>query len=335
MGNDLRHVYLPASEDILQGRSPYPSPDAVDSTGFAGYYYPPTLAVLLTPLTLLSGATLGVLSTLVFVALVPAILLTVGVRDWRCVSLALLWAPTAHAVGNANLSLPLTLGVAVAWRWRGADARLGVVLGASAAVKVFLWPLLLWPLAMRRIRSFVVSVLVVGAVSIVSWTIIRFEGLASFPALLNRLSELGRSASYSTQAVLYALGASSALSTVIVGLLAAAMFGAALHFGRLGDERRLLTALLAAALVLTPIVWQHYLTLLLVPLALARPRLSAAWFLPLLAWVCPMAPAERPLWQTLLVPGVAVCLLAVCLRSTPAAQRQDVRPGALAQVPAA
>jgi hypothetical protein len=34
---------------------------------------------------------------------------------------------------------------------------------------------------------------------------------------------------------------------------------------------------LAAALVMTPILWLHYLVLLAVPIALARPRLSPLW----------------------------------------------------------
>jgi hypothetical protein len=31
---------------------------------------------------------------------------------------------------------------------------------------------------------------------------------------------------------------------------------------------------------MTPILWLHYLVLLVVPIALARPRLSALWFVP-------------------------------------------------------
>jgi hypothetical protein len=46
-------------------------------------------------------------------------------------------------------------------------------------------------------------------------------------------------------------------------------------------DRRSFTLTIAAALVLTPILWLHYLVLLLAPIALARPRLSALWFLPL------------------------------------------------------
>jgi hypothetical protein len=41
-----------------------------------------------------------------------------------------------------------------------------------------------------------------------------------------------------------------------------------------------LTLALAAALAASPIVWVHYFLVLLVPLALTRPRLSPLWFLP-------------------------------------------------------
>ena len=40
------------------------------------------------------------------------------------------------------------------------------------------------------------------------------------------------------------------------------------------------TLTLAAALCASPIVWVHYFLLLLVPLALIRPRLSLLWFVP-------------------------------------------------------
>jgi hypothetical protein len=41
-----------------------------------------------------------------------------------------------------------------------------------------------------------------------------------------------------------------------------------------------LTLVLAAGMAASPIVWIHYFLLLLVPLALTRPRLSPLWFLP-------------------------------------------------------
>ena len=42
-------------------------------------------------------------------------------------------------------------------------------------------------------------------------------------------------------------------------------------------RRRSLGLAIAAALILSPIVWRHFFTLLLVPLALSRPRFDAVW----------------------------------------------------------
>src|SRR5439155_578084 len=68
--------------------------------------------------------------------------------------------------------------------------------------------------------------------------------------------------------------------------VAAALLGTAAWIAR--DERlapysrdsATLTLALAAALAASPILWIHYFLLLLVPIALARPRLSLLWFVP-------------------------------------------------------
>jgi hypothetical protein len=75
-----------------------------------------------------------------------------------------------------------------------------------------------------------------------------------------------------------------------------------------------LTIVLAAALAASPIVWVHYFLLLLVPLALTRPRLSLLWFVPFLFY--PLGEAAWPagdarklglaLAATLLILGSAV-----------------------------
>ena len=53
-----------------------------------------------------------------------------------------------------------------------------------------------------------------------------------------------------------------------------------------GDRRSFLVAL-GAGLVASPILWMHYLVLLVVPVALYRPRFGAAWFVPLAYWYLP------------------------------------------------
>jgi hypothetical protein len=78
-----------------------------------------------------------------------------------------------------------------------------------------------------------------------------------------------------------------AAATVLALLLAAGLLAVAARVAR--DERReprerdvaTLTLALAAALAASPIVWVHYFLLLVVPVALIRPRLSLLWFVPL------------------------------------------------------
>jgi hypothetical protein len=54
-----------------------------------------------------------------------------------------------------------------------------------------------------------------------------------------------------------------------------------------------LTLALAAGLAASPIVWIHYFVLLLVPLVLSRPRLSALWVVPFA-----YAPLGATAWPT-------------------------------------
>jgi len=73
------------------------------------------------------------------------------------------------------------------------------------------------------------------------------------------------------------------------------------------------TAALAVGLLLSPVMWQHYLVLLFVPLAVTgRARDPFVWLLVALLW---LSPVESPptAWQTWLVPllGSAIAWRAV------------------------
>ena len=63
-------------------------------------------------------------------------------------------------------------------------------------------------------------------------------------------------------------------------------------------------------LLASPLLWSHYFSLLLVPVALRRPRLSLVWALPLLMW--PMPPRQPVFgWEELLAWGVTAAMLAL------------------------
>jgi hypothetical protein len=86
-----------------------------------------------------------------------------------------------------------------------------------------------------------------------------------------------------------------------------------------GDDVGSLALALAAALVLTPIVWQHYLLILVVPLAVARPKLSPVWLVPIVLWLAPTN-GNGAWYQTVLVGAVAATMVAAVLWPAPSAR---------------
>ena len=104
---------------------------------------------------------------------------------------------------------------------------------------------------------------------------------------------LGRGAA---DALLLAVAATVGLTVIYVGF-----------FRR--QEREAMVLAILLMLVASPLVWTHYFALLLVPLALMRPRLTAVWAAPILIWVCPPKAGVAG-WQEALVWIVAcACLL--------------------------
>jgi hypothetical protein len=76
-----------------------------------------------------------------------------------------------------------------------------------------------------------------------------------------------------------------------------------------------------------PVVWLHSFALLIAPIAVMRPRLSAAWFVPILMIIGPGTGNGVP-WQTAGVLGLTALTLALALRPSsdtraPARSGQD------------
>ena len=288
---DFGYVFLPAGNEVLAGRSPYSDPDLFEGPPQAPYAYPPVLAYAVAPLAMLPEEVAntflpGVLFTLVLIAATFGGLWLLGVRDWRCYPVALLSPATLEAFEYGAIGPILLLLVAVAWRYRDRTEGAGLAIGGTVVAKLFLWPLLVWLALTGRIRAAFLGVGTALVLAFASWLAIGFEDIADYPRLLRKLVDVEAENSYSTFAILRTIGLSELPSQLVVlalggGLLVLAWRaarGAAVERER---DRRSLTFALAAALVLTPILWLHYLVFLFVPIALARPRLSALWFAPL------------------------------------------------------
>jgi alpha-1,2-mannosyltransferase len=285
-------VFLQAAEDVRSGESPYIDPEQLSEGASAPYVYPPFLAIVLVPVTALpdgiaGSSPAGVLASLFLVACVIGTLLLLGVRDWRCYPVALLYPVTLENIEYGSLGPLLALLVALAWRYRDRAGPAAAATGVAVVLKLFLWPLVFWLAATRRWRTALLSVAAALGLALASWAAIGFSGIADYPTLLRKLSDLEAENSYSALALLRSVGLGAALAQLLVLLTGAVLLALAWRSARSDGstaterDRRSLTLSLIAGLVLTPILWLHYLVLLVVPIGLARPRLSALWFAPL------------------------------------------------------
>jgi alpha-1,2-mannosyltransferase len=300
-------IFRGAARSVLHGHSPYPAADPSALVHNDRFVYPPITALLVAPLALLPNLAGQVVVLLLGLACMLLALRLLGVLDWRCYGLALLTAPVLDTVSLGALSSAMLLGVAAAWRYRDRPYVAAPVTALTVVAKLFAWPLFVWLLATRRLRAAFVA----GAVSVVllvgGWGAIGFASLHGYPHLLRVLSRVEAMQSYSLVGLFRLEGAAA---TALTALLAVAVVVAVMLAARGPDgDRRALTVAVAGALLATPVLWLHYLVLLFVPIALARPRLSALWFAPLAFWVTPDAHSDGSVWRTCFALVVAAVIV--------------------------
>jgi alpha-1,2-mannosyltransferase len=300
-------IFRTAARSVIHGRSPFPPATATALAHGTKYVYPPVTALILTPLAVLPDLVGKALFLLVALGCVLLALRLLGVRDWRCYGLAVLTAPVLDTLSLGAISSMLLLGVAVVWRFRDRPWAAGVGTAATAVAKLFVWPLFVWLVATRRFRAALVSAAAAVVLLVGGWAVIGFAGFGGYPHLLRVLTEVQAAKSYSLAGLLRVDGgAATALSAV----LAIAVIGGIFLAARGPDgDRRALTIAVAGALLATPVLWLHYLDLLFVPIAIARPRLSGIWFAPLALWITPLAHSGGSTWRICLVLAVVACVV--------------------------
>jgi len=287
-----------AARAVLHGHSPY-APLATlppfPSRGFEPFGYPAVAAFQLAPFAVLPYLGAKVLFLAVNLGALVLALRLLGVRDWRCYSVAFVSAPVVESLATGTLSILLLLGVAAAWRYRERAVVVGVLVAAVATAKLFLWPLWFWLVRTRRHRGAAVAAAVSVAAVVGCWAAIGFAGLHDYPERLGRLTRLYGPHSYSAYALERVLGAGHGHAVEATYLLGVVVL--LLAFCLVADDRGSLVAMLGVSFVATPIFWPHYLVLLLVPVALTSSRLTRVWVVPLLLWVNPTAWSNGHAWQ--------------------------------------
>jgi hypothetical protein len=274
---------------VLHGRSPYPIVDALpavaDRRTFEPFVYPAPAAVGMVPFALLPFAVAATAFLVLSIGAIVAALRLLEVRDWRCYGAVFASLPVFAGMSLGAFGPLLLLGAAAAWRFRDRVARVGPIVAALVVLKLFLWPVWLWLVYTRRFAAAALAAVLGLVATIGAWALIGFDGLRDYPRVLSRLTELVGTNSYSPYALLRFEGfGGSAAQQLVLGIGAVLIAWAAFALRRVHTDERAFVAAIGLGLVLTPILWPHYLVLVYVPIAIARRSFSVWWLFPLLFW---------------------------------------------------
>jgi hypothetical protein len=292
---DFHHEVYRQAQAVVDGRDAYAAPDA-DLSDRSNLVWPMAAVLPVVPLTAVSPAVADWVATAAMLASLVAVLWLLKVRDWRIYGVVLLWPAVIESIQTANASLPLTLLVAVMWRYRDRAGLAGLALGYAVA----------------------------GVAALSLFLLMPFTSIPDYVRLLRNIGEAFEHQSYTPFALLTDLG-------VPDGPARALTIAFGLGVLVLACRRRSLGLAIAAALVLSPIVWRHFFSLLIVPLALSRPRFDAVWLIPIGMWVGDGTFNGAP-WQTACVLGLAVATVVLCERPSDA-RDVVVHSGKSASVP--
>jgi Glycosyltransferase family 87 len=280
---DFHHSFWRTGHSVLTGNFAY-NPH-FDGT-FDPWVYPPLTAVLFAPFGALPVSLAVGIYTAIGILAVFFALWAFGVRDRRCYGAAFLWPPVLAAVQSGNLSLVLLGGLGLMWALRTRPFPLGVTMAVLVTSKLFIAPVCLWLLVTRRYRAAAWSAVAFVVLNVTAWFAIGAGSLGAYIDLVQRHTRGEEWDTYTLKVLAARLGLPAPFGTAAT-LLAVAAILAAWWMRHRADDRATLATTVLVSLVISPIVWLHYLALLLVPVALMRRSLSWIWLVPLVTIVCP------------------------------------------------
>ena len=245
--------------------------------------YPAFANLAVIPLSALPFAWAALIYTLLSVGAMWLALRLLGVRDWRCHAMWLISWPFLFAAILGAIGPLLVLGVAMAWRWRARLWPPALAVATVVALKIFPWTLGVWLLMTRRFKTLALSVASGLVLTFGAWALIGFHGLAQYPEMLSNATYIQEGRADSIATVLLVLGLGPTLAQGLAILAGIAVLGLAWRMTRRPDgDRRAFGLAIIASLIATPIVWDHYMVLLFVPIALLSPRFSRLWLVPVI-----------------------------------------------------
>lgn len=296
---DFRDELYPEAQLVLHGRNPFPSAHA--ALHFPALIWPVPAALLGGPFTAASAHAAGVVYSVLLAAALLATPWVMGVRDWRVYGIVALWPSGIASVQAGNVTPLLALLLAVAWATRSRRILPGVAIGLCVALKLFLFPMVVWLVATRRWAA-AAAATALSLATVLS--VLPFIGLAHYLTLMHRMGETFGPPGVGLVGLLSQSGMPFGAAEALAALASAALLA-------LAFRRRSFVLALAGSLVLSPIVWLHYYALLTVPLAYRYRTLSWAWAIPLAMWCCTDVAAGSVSWKTAVALASSAAAIAV------------------------
>ena len=251
------------------------------------YVYAPPLAVALVPFTVWSfpdATMVWFAARVVLLALAIALMPVRATIRFATFGFMALSASLLSDLSLGNVNVPLLLGVVIGWRWL--DRPVGAVaLAATMTVRPQLAVIVAWWLLRRRWRLVALATTTGAAVLVATLPLVGIGAYTDFLRLLRNIRLTGAPHNVSLDALARSAGLAEPLAT------AAFLAGAMVAIGAVVASRRLDTeaafvVVTSASLLLTPLLWPHYLVVLALPAAFLAER-GRSWglALPLLTWL--------------------------------------------------
>jgi len=294
----------------------------VEPQGQFLYLYPPPLGIAFGPFTGLdpeSGAIAWYLLKIAGLALAAALMPVRPTTRLLAFGISLFSYAVLRDLVMGNVSMLLPIALAAGWRWLDRPAG-SIALAVASSVRVTTGAFLIW-FAMRGAWRPLAWMVGTGlAIVLIS---LPFVGLDGYRDYFTVLGNVAGTSGLNQNRHLVALAVELGLPTEQAWMVLLPTWGLALGAMALSTRRDAATGYMVTAgatLLLAPLMWDHYLSILLLPAAFLFER-GHRWaiVLPLLAW------APMPL--TPLV-AIAALLLPFLARAPGPGAGGTIEPGA-------